>query len=177
MTRTAIALAALLAASPAQAQNYLDLTEIDRAVVLFTGSPQGTTGGAAQPADRRLRLMPCPADLALSWYGARRDAVEVRCPVAGGWKLYVPIVGGGAGPTAAAPVILRGDAVTISVRSDGFAVSQPGEALEAGAIGAWIKVRGASSASGGASGWAWGQGAPVLRAKVLRPGLVGMDLP
>ena len=58
MTRTAIALAALLAASPAQAQNYLDLTEIDRAVVLFTGSPQGTTGGAAQPADRRLRLMP-----------------------------------------------------------------------------------------------------------------------
>ena len=173
MTRTAIALAALLAASPAQAQNYLDLTEVDRAVVLFTGSPQGTTGGAAQPADRRLRLMPCPADLALSWYGARRDAVEVRCPVAGGWKLYVPIVGGGAGPTAAAPVILRGDAVTISVRSDGFAVSQPGEALEAGAIGAWIKVRGASSASGAASG----QGAPVLRAKVLRPGLVGMDLP
>ena len=55
--------------------------------------------------------------------------------------------------------------MTISVSGAGFAVSQPGEALESGAVGAWIKVRGP------------GQNAAVLRARVLRPGLVGMELP
>lgn len=60
---------------------------------------------------------------------------------------------------------MRGDAVTISVMAEGFAVSQPGEALESGPVGGWIKVR-----CGGANG-------PVMRARVIRPGLVGMDLP
>ena len=165
MIRVLVALAALLGASPAFAQTYAVLGEVDRAVALFTGAPQGATGGAAQAVDRRLRLAPCPAEFALAWYGVRREVLEVRCPVAGGWKLYVPIVGGGTGQTTAAPVIMRGDAVTVRVSGDGFAVSQPGEALESGAVGAWIKVRGPSS------------DAAVLRAKVLRPGVVGMDLP
>ena len=63
------------------------------------------------------------------------------------------------------PLVSRGDAVTIAVTGQGFTVSQGGEALESGAEGAWIKVRGA------------GQGAQVLRGRVLRPGLVGIDLP
>ena len=165
MTRMITALAAALCASPALAQSYADLAVIDGAVAAFTGAPQGTPGGAAQPVDRRLRLTPCPAELALAWYGSRRDVVEVRCPVVGGWKLYAPIAGDGPGAVSAAPVIMRGDAVTVRVSGEGFAVSQPGEALESGAVGAWIKVRGPSA------------DAAVLRAKVLRPGVVGMDLP
>ena len=152
-------------ASAAMAQSFVDLADIDRAVAAFTGAAQGSPGGAAQVLDRRLRLAPCPSQFTLGWYGTRQDTVEVRCAVPGGWKLYVPLVASSAIAAAAAPVIARGDAVTISVSGTGFAVAQPGEALESGAIGAWIKVRGP------------GQNAAVLRARVLRPGLVGMELP
>lgn len=165
MTRKLIVLAVALGATPALAQSYVDLAAVDSAVAEFAGAPQGSPGGAARPIDRRLRLAPCSTELALTWYGARRETVEVRCPVPGGWKLYVPLSGGGYGQQSAAPGIMRGDAVTISVSGDGFAVSQPGEALESGVTGAWIKVRGPS------------KDGPAIRAKVLRPGLVGMDLP
>ena len=161
----AAALAAAGWASAAVAQSYADLAQIDRAVAAFTGAAQGSPGGAAHLLDRRLRLAPCPAQFMLGWYGTRQDTVEVRCAVPGGWKLYVPLVASSATTATAAPVIARGDAVTISVSGTGFAVAQPGEALESGAIGAWIKVRGP------------GQNAAVLRARVLRPGLVGMELP
>jgi flagellar basal body P-ring formation protein FlgA len=172
MIRPTLALTLLLAA-PAQAQsNHADLAAIDRAVAQFTGAGQGQPGGAILPLDRRLRLAPCPAALALGWYGGKQDTVEVVCPAPGGWKLYVPLVGSGkaaAGvtstPAVSAYAVTRGDAVTITVRGEGFAVSQPGQALESGALGAWIKVRGVA------------QGAQVLRARVLRPGLVGMELP
>jgi flagella basal body P-ring formation protein FlgA len=161
-----LSLLALAVATPALAQSALaDLAEIDRAVARFTGVPVGAPGGAAMPVDRRLRLAPCRVPLALSWYGTRRDTVEVTCPVAGGWRLYVPLAGMAPSAAAAAPLVARGDAVTITVSGDGFAVSQPGEALEAGGEGDWIKVRGVNPK------------APVLRARVLRPGLVGIDLP
>ncbi|HOB13870.1 MAG TPA: flagella basal body P-ring formation protein FlgA [Novosphingobium sp.] len=161
-----LALIAVLAATPLHAQTVLaDLAEIDRAVVQFTGKPQGAPGGAALPVDRRLRLSVCRVPLALDWYGARRDTVQVSCPMPGGWKLYVPLAGGGGQAPAAAPVIARGDAISVMVSGDGFAVSQPGEALESGAEGAWIKVR------------TLAPGAPALRARVIRPGLVGIDLP
>jgi flagellar basal body P-ring formation protein FlgA len=165
MIRPTLALT-LLFAAPAFAQSsYGDLAAIDRAVARFTGAAQGQPGGAALPLDRRLRLAPCSAPLALGWYGARQDTVEVACPVAGGWKLYVPLAGKAGSSEASAPAITRGDAVTITVRGAGFAVSQPGQALESGALGAWIKVRGVA------------QNAQVLRARVLRTGLVGMELP
>lgn len=159
----------LFAAVPASAQTvHTDLAGIDREVANFTGIAQGQPGGAALPLDRRLRLALCPAPHVVGWYGGGQNTVEVVCPVAGGWKLYVPLVNSaqarsrGAATEAA---ITRGDQVTITVRGDGFAVSQAGQALESGARGAWIKVRGLA------------QGALVLRARVLRPGLVGMDLP
>ena len=156
--------ALLLGASPVLAQATADLDAVDRAVAQFTGAAQGQSGGAAMPVDRRLQLAPCREPLALGWHGLRRDAVEVLCPAPGGWKLYVPIAG--AGPAAAAPAaVSRGDAVSVTVIGDGFAVSQGGEALEGGAVGSWIKVRTQSP------------GAPVLRARVLRPGAVGIDLP
>lgn len=164
MTRHLMLLAALAAGTPAQAQApAADLAAIDRAVERFTGQPQGAPGGAAQPVDRRLRLAPCRGDLSVGWYGTRQETVQVSCPMAGGWKLFVPLAAGA--QTAAAPAVARGDAVTITVSGDGFAVSQPGEALESGAAGSWIKVRGVAP------------GAPVLRGRVVRPGLVGIDLP
>lgn len=164
MIRLTLTLTALLAATPLLAQSYADLAAVDRAVAQFTGAPQGSPGGAALPVDRRLRLAPCRVPLSAGWYGSRQDTVEVSCPAPGGWKLYVPLAGA-SNAASAAPVITRGDAVTITVSGDGFAISQGGEALESGALGVWIKVRGL------------GAGAPVLRAKVLRPGVVGMQLP
>ena len=167
MIRFAVLTAALAAAGPALAQSYTDLTAIDRAVAEFTGAPLGSPGGALGPVDPRLRLAPCRAPLALDWYGAQRASVAVRCPVPGGWRVYVPV--GSSARTApsapAEPLIQRGDAVTIMVSGEGFAVSQPGAALEPGAAGVWIKVHTAAP------------GAPVLRARVIRPGVVGMDLP
>jgi flagella basal body P-ring formation protein FlgA len=163
MIRT-FAFLATLAAAPAFAQSAIaDLAAIDRAVAQFTGVPQGAPGGAAMPVDRRLKLSPCRVPVAIGWYGTRRDTVEVACPMAGGWKLYVPLVG--TAQAVAAPLIAKGDAVTITVSAEGFAVSQPGEALEAGAEGAWIKVRTVNP------------NAPTLRARVIRPGVVGIDLP
>ncbi|MEQ1498605.1 MAG: flagella basal body P-ring formation protein FlgA [Novosphingobium sp.] len=164
MIRPFAALLSVGIAAPALAQATADLTAVDRAVAQFTGAAQGQPGGAAMPVDRRLRLAPCRAPLALGWHGLRRERVEVICPMAGGWKLYVPI--SGSGPALAqADVISRGDAVSVIVMGDGFAVSQGGEALESGPIGSWIKVRTQTP------------GSPVLRAKVLRPGAVGIDLP
>ena len=167
MIRSAILAAALVAAAPALAQSFTDLAAIDRAVADFTGAPLGSPGGALRPVDPRLRLAPCRAALALGWYGTQRSSVAVRCPVPGGWRLYVPVTSGNHTGTGAAaePLIQRGDAVTVMVSGEGFAVSQPGEALEAGAGNVWIKVRGTAP------------GAPVLRARVIRPGVVGMDLP
>ena len=78
MTPKFIVLAAALVANPALAQSYADLAAVDNAVASFAGAPQGSPGGAAQPVDRRLRLVPCQAQLALTWYGARRDTIEVR---------------------------------------------------------------------------------------------------
>ena len=154
----------LLCSAPALAQAIADLDAVDRAVAQFTGAPLGQPGGAAMPVDRRLRLAPCRVPLALAWQGMRRESVAVQCPMPGGWKLYVPLAGAGSAALQS-DAITRGDAVTVTVMGQGFAVSQSGEALESGPVGAWIKVR------------TGGSGAPVLRARVLRPGAVGIDLP
>lgn len=156
--------------APALAAPHTDLAAIDRAVEAFTGMPIGAPGGAAMPVDRRLRLAGCQVPLALSWHGTRRDSVLVQCPDAGGWRLYVPIAAAGAGGAAEAPAISRGDAITVAVTGAGFAVSQPGEAMDSGAVGAWIRVRAVSTGSGAAR-------AQPMRAQVIRPGLVGIPLP
>lgn len=157
-----IALAAALCASPALAQALTDPAAIEAAVASFTGAPMGAPGGAALPVDRRLRLASCATALAVGWYGTRQDTVLVQCPSAD-WRLFVPLRIDGA--AAAPPAVARGDAVTIVVAGEGFAVSQSGEALDAGAVGAWIRVRTGSPR------------AQPLRARVLRPGQVGIDLP
>ncbi len=163
--RSALLAALVLAPLPALAAPLTDLAAIDNAVAAFTGQQIGVPGGAAQPVDRRLRLAGCSAPLALSWYGAAQASVLVRCPDAGGWRVFVPVSAARAAQAAApeAMAVARGEGVTVSVAGDGFTVSQPGEALDAGAVGAWIRVR--MSAKG-----------DPLRARIVRPGLVELPV-
>lgn len=162
-----IFLCTVLIAASAHAQSVTDLAGIDRAVEAFTGAPIGAPGGAAQPVDRRLHLTRCVAPPALSWYGSRRDTVLVRCPDPGSWRVFVPLA---AGPAAqqSSPAVLRGESVTIALAGEGFTVAQAGEALEAGAVGAWIRVR-SSQASGQSNSQA-------IRARIVRPGLVTVEI-
>lgn len=155
------ALIALIAAWPVCAQSLADPAAIDRDVAAFTGQPIGAPGGAARPVYRRLRLAACAAPLVLSWHGDAHASILVECPDAGGWHIFVATASQPAAlrQTPAAPVIERGQGVTVAVTGDGFSVSQPAEALESGAIGVWIKVRTQKNAD------------PV-QARVVRPGLV-----
>lgn len=162
MKRLLLPLVLVAAAPSAKAESFADLAGIDAAVAQFAGAAIGQPGGATLPVDRRLRLAACRQPLALGWNGARRDAVVVSCPDAGSWRIFVPLLV--AAPAAAsAPAVARGEAVTIEASGEGFSVSHPGEALEAGAVGAWIRVRPA------------GKGEP-LRARVIRPGLVSLPV-
>lgn len=157
-------LALILAAAPGAA--FADLAAIDREVAAFTGVPTGAEGGALLPVDRRLRLNPCASPLAMSWRTPRQETIIVECPDLGGWRLFVPVRRSAAMPVAAqAPAVNRGDAVTIAVAGDGFSVSQPGEAMDAGPVGAWVRVRTANPK------------AEPMRARVVRPGLVEVPLP
>lgn len=153
--------AALAAASP-----FANLDAIDSEVARFTGAKMGREGGAITPVDRRLRLRRCGVPLTLAWRTQDRRSVVVQCPDAG-WRIYVPVRRSHFA-VRAVPVIDRGDAVAIAVSSAGFTVSQPGEALEAGASGAWISVRPVGATRNRAE---------PLRARVVRPGLVELPLP
>ena len=150
--------------APAQAQGQAmtDPASIDRAVAAFTGAAIGAPGGARVPTDPRLRLSGCGGPLAVSWHTAARTAVQVECPGPTSWRIFVAItpLGGNPGSAAArpAPAVKRGDAITVMVRGPGFSVQQPGEAMEAGAVGDWIVVRTARKAD-------------PLRARIERPGL------
>lgn len=158
---TALAATVMTSAAAAQATGFHDLVAIDAAVARFTGAGIGVPGGANLPVDRRMRLAPCYAPLSLSWYGTRQDNVLVQCPDAGGWRLFVAVSGNtrqGTGPVAP-PAVARGEAVTIAVSGEGFSVSQSGEAMEAGAVGAWIRVRTSAKST-------------PIRAQIARPGLV-----
>ena len=62
-------------------------------------------------------------------------------------------------------IIKRGENVSILVRGKGFTLTRQGAAVEDGAEGQWIKVRASD------------QRTETLRALVLRPGQVGIDLP
>ncbi len=161
-----IALTLAIAASAA-ASSFADLAAIDAQVRQFTGAPIGAQGGAAQPVDRRLRLRACRAPLGLHWRTQRRETVVVQCHDAGGWRLFVPVQAPRRA-VAVLPAINRGDAVTMAVSGSGFTVSRPAEAIETGKIGAWIKVRPVSSQRSGAQ---------IVRAQVIRPGLVRLPLP
>lgn len=156
----------LLLAATVSAQ-FADLDAIDRQVAAFTGAAAGEIGGATTPLDRRLRLQACRTGTALSWRTQAHDSVVVQCGDAGGWRLFVP-VRAVAAAQAGAMAVTRGDAVSIAVSGEGFTVSQPGEALESGPVGGWIKVRPVSAGNARSE---------TMRAQVQRPGLVAVPLP
>jgi len=155
----------------AAATPFADLASIDAQVQQFTGAPIGAQGGAVQPVDRRLRLRSCRAPLAFSWRTQRRETVVVQCHDTGGWRLFVPVQAPRRA-VAALPAINRGDAVSMAVSGSGFTVSRPAEAIESGKVGAWIKVRPVSSQFSGQR-----TGRQIIRAQVIRPGLVRLPLP
>jgi flagella basal body P-ring formation protein FlgA len=164
--RLAIATAMLAtAAAPALAAGFADHAAIDRAVAQFTGAPIGAPGGARVPVDRRLKLANCAPGLALEWYGRDRSTVVVRCPEPGGWRLFIPLAADGRQQQAGDKVVTRGSLVTIVVKGAGFSLSRQGEALDAGAVGDWIRVKPTDL-----------KGAP-LRGEILRSGMVGIQLP
>jgi len=156
----------ILCPSAAQAAPaaFTDPAAIDREVATFTGKAIGQPGGAAMPVDRRLRLAVCSSPLALSWRAQRRDTVLVECLDPGSWHVFVPVKATETGAT----VVARGELVTISVAGEGFTVSQSGEALDGGALGEWIRVRGLRD--GGAH-------SDAVRARIIGPGMVEVVLP
>lgn len=159
----------VLLAAAAVSGAFADLDVIDRQVAAFTGATVGEAGGALTPVDRRLRLQPCRNGLALSWRTALQESVVVQCGDANGWRLFVPVRRPAPVAAVAMPdAVNRGDAVAIAISGDGFTVSQPGEAMESGPVGAWIRVRPASAANARVE---------PMRARIERPGLVVLPLP
>ncbi|WP_390550666.1 flagella basal body P-ring formation protein FlgA [Qipengyuania sp. MTN3-11] len=151
----------------------MDLSIIDRAVADFTGAGVGQPGGAKLPVDRRLRLTACPAALDLQWFGREGRSVQVACPAVG-WRIYVavdgtantaPSPGNRPGEQFGEPIVKRGENVSILVRGKGFTLTRQGAAVEDGAQGEWIRVN------------VEGKGRETMRAQVIQPGKVGIDLP
>jgi flagella basal body P-ring formation protein FlgA len=148
------ALPALLLTAPALAAPgpIQDTISIDRAVASFTGHATGDAGGARTEVDNRLRLAACPM-VSMAWRSDAHDAVMVTC-TGPEWRIFVPVrvVGGAPAATAPtmaaapapvrlAPVIKRGDPVTISAGTNGFSITREGVAMGDAAPGARFFVK------------------------------------
>lgn len=140
---------ALAAAAPA-AQDFQSTQVLDAIVAQFTGKPVGEQGGARAPVDKRLKLQACAAPQ-LEWHGAAKDAVVVRC-MAPAWRIFVPVnavpqpkaepvAAAPAVPVRAAPVIRRGDPITVEAGAPGFSITRDGIAMSDAAPGARLLVR------------------------------------
>ncbi|WP_375288187.1 flagella basal body P-ring formation protein FlgA [Sphingomonas sp.] len=141
--------ALLLIAAPAAAAPFQDVAGLDRAVAAFTGRPVGVPGGARAPVDTRLKLAQC-ATVSVNWRTEAHDAVVISC-LGPEWKIYVPVVLDAARsaamaaapmrPVAAAPVIRRGDPVTIEAGNAGFSITREGVAMGDAASGARVAIK------------------------------------
>ncbi len=147
-----LALMALAAPLPAQAQAFQSTALIDTIVAQFTGAAIGTPGGALASVDARLKLAACPAPQ-LEWRTPAHDAVVVRC-LAPQWRLFVPVgvvkvAKAEAAPASPAPapaakpevVIRRGDAITIEAGGAGFAITREGVAMADAPAGGRLAVK------------------------------------
>jgi flagella basal body P-ring formation protein FlgA len=140
---------ALALFAAATAGGATDLTLLDRAAEIFAGARLGEPGGPAAPIDKRLRLAACGESPEFSWRTDARDAIVIRCPDPGSWRIFVairaqPVAAASALAPAAArvePVIRRGDPVTLSAGRTGFAVTADGVALADAAPGARLQVK------------------------------------
>ena len=150
-------LAAAAAAQTTAEQGFTEPAAIDRAVTEFVGVPIGEVGGARVPADRRLRLAACAAPLDVAWHGRSRATVQVACAGPQSWRIFIATR---PAPQAeqAAPLVSRGDPITVLVRGRGFTVQQAGEAMDSGVVGDWIAIRTSRDNT-------------PIRARIERPGL------
>ncbi len=152
MIRTTFTLAAIVAATPATAQSFQSTTLIDKAVAGFTGRAIGDDGGARTPVDARLKLAACPM-VTMNWRTPAHDSVVVACPDPE-WRIYVPIRIAAPAPVEASPlaptppaaakpviVIKRGDPVSVSAGSNGFAVTRDGVAVNDAAAGQRLLIK------------------------------------
>lgn len=152
MIRLVPALAIIVAATPAAAQTFQSTTLIDKAVAGFTGKAIGEDGGARTPVDARLKLAACPM-VTMNWRTPAHDSVVVACPDPV-WRIYVPIRTAAPAPVPAAPlaaapapaakpdiVIKRGDPVSVTAGSEGFAVTRDGIAVGDAAVGARVLIK------------------------------------
>lgn len=141
---------ATLLATPAAAQSFEDLDQLEAQVVASLGAAIGEPGGPSQPIDRRLRLTPCPEPATVE--EPAMGAVTIRCRSVG-WRIRVPLASGGAGSSGAVaarraePVIRRGDQVEVVAGTSRFRVSTHGIAEQNGAPGDTIRVRRPDSAT------------------------------
>ena len=150
----AMALAAA-AAQPALAQQkFENLDRLDGLVAMTVGANIGEPGGPVAPVDRRLRLAACPVTPSVE--GPTFGAAIVKCDALG-WRIRVPLSGGGAGAATVAPVarygaaaarpaqrdlvVKRGDPVQLIAGNASFSVSRVMIADEDGAVGDTIRVR------------------------------------
>lgn len=147
------AIALMLAANPAAAQNFQNTVLVDKAVAAFTGRGIGETGGARTAVDTRLKLAVCPM-VSLAWRTDSHDSVVVTCPDPQ-WRIFVPVLMPASAPaasaTSAAPaaapaakaviVIKRGDPVTVVAGERGFSVTRDGVATTDAAVGARVLIR------------------------------------
>lgn len=131
-----------------------DLNLLDRAAEIFAGARIGEPGGPAAPVDKRLRLSACSASPEFSWRTEAHDAIVIRCPDPGSWRIFVamktvaPAMPAAAtAPVKAEPVIRRGDPVTLAAAQPGFSVTADGVAMADAAPGArlMVKVEGAKA--------------------------------
>ncbi|ATY33024.1 flagella basal body P-ring formation protein FlgA [Sphingomonas psychrotolerans] len=143
---------ALAAATPAAAQDFQSTFVLDTIVAQFTGQPLGEQGGARTPVDKRLKLQSCAAPQ-LEWRSAAKDTVVVRC-MAPAWRIYVPVnaipqprtapavlAQAPVVPVKSAPVIRRGDPITVEAGSPGFSITRDGIAMGDAAPGARLMVK------------------------------------
>jgi len=147
--RHLVLVAAATAATPAAAQSFEDIEALDHRVAAALGAGIGEPGGPARPIDRRLRLAACPSPVSVE--APTLGAATVRCEALG-WRIRVPIVRDDAvaasepnarpaRATRAAPVVRRGDPVSLVVVSGSFTVSREAVADQDGAPGDRIRVR------------------------------------
>ena len=140
-------LTAGLCAAPTFAQQFENLDLLDERIAAVLGAPMGETGGAATRLDRRLRLAACPQPAQIG--DPIAGAVTVQCQSIG-WRIRVPLAGGGSVHASAAPavqaaraepVVRRGDQVELIAAGRAFSVSTLAVAEQDGAPGDRIRVR------------------------------------
>ena len=121
-------LTAALASNPALANEFEDLTALDRRIAELA---------PATPIDSRLKLRRCPEPAVLE---PSSGMVAVRC-IPLGWRLRVAWVGEAAAVPSVKPVIRRGQAVNVMIVGESYSVGYDGIAMDDGAVGSDIRVK------------------------------------